>query len=346
MRGHVEKYSFEIIKGKKEHTEMRIHIPRVGMIKKQQFDIVKDVSIICGYNNSGKTTILKVLDDVFHNMLMERFIRGKPGEIAIYIPTNRVIVSENNTEEYQLKDYEEFIHYQKDSYRDYSLHLKRLRDQLMACNAIHAFIFQTIRKIFGINLKDANGRYSDGIENIINIYLNIIWAMTWDIDISSLTPKMFTRLLSQKQVIVMIDEVEMFLHVNVQSKLISSLKENFSASSFILTTHSPLLLTRYQDCQIYEIVKGKLEEIECDVYYEDLNTIYEQFFEVDELPEQFREAINYLGDLALTGSGSDIDRKEINVVIKRLRTEYPNLCIKYNAIITKAQNSGDPNDKN
>lgn len=325
---------------------MQIQIPQAGVIKKQQLDIDKEVCIIYGYNNSGKTTILKVLDDVFRNRLMENFIWGKTGEIATYIPTNRVIVSENNTEELRLKDCEEFIHYQKDSYKDYSLHLKRLRDQMMANKVIRTFIFRTVHRIFEINIRKTDDRYSDGIENIINIYLNIIWAMTWDIDILSLTEKEFVKLLSSRQVIVMIDEVEMFLHVKIQSRLISSLKENFPASSFILTTHSPLLLTRYRNCRIYEIVKGKLEEIQSDVYYEDLNSIYEQFFEVDELPKQFREAINYLGEIALTGADNDSDRKKVRDMIKKLRTEYPNLCAKYNVIITKAQNNGESNDKN
>ena len=50
---------------------MLIQIPQTGVIKKQKFDIGEDVSIIYGYNNSGKTTILKVLDDAFRNRLME-----------------------------------------------------------------------------------------------------------------------------------------------------------------------------------------------------------------------------------------------------------------------------------
>ena len=56
---------------------MQVQIPQTGVIKKQQLDIDKEVSIIYGYNNSGKTTILKVLDSVFHNRLMENFILGK-----------------------------------------------------------------------------------------------------------------------------------------------------------------------------------------------------------------------------------------------------------------------------
>lgn len=321
---------------------MLIQIPRTGVIKRQKFDIGKDVSIIYGYNNCGKTTLLKALDDVFHNMLMERFILGEKGELAIYIPTNRIIISENNTDELPLKDYEEFIHYQKDSYKDYSLHLKRLRDQLLKNKIIHNFICRAIQKIFEININEINSRYSDGIENIIHIYLNVIWAMTWDIDISCFTEEAFYELLSQKQIYVMIDEIEMFLHVNIQSKLINSMKHDFANCSFILTTHSPLLLTRYKQCMIYNIENGKLNEIEDDVYYEDLDIIYEQLFKVEELPEQVREGINYLGNVIM--KRKDIDTEKLNRIIERLKNEFPNLYRRYNTIITKAQSIGEPND--
>lgn len=318
---------------------MLIQIPETGVIKKQKFDIGKDVSIIYGYNNSGKTTILKAMDQAFHNRLMEQFILGKTGELAIYIPTNRIIVSENNTDELQLKDYEEFIHYQKDSYKDYSLHLKRLRDQLLTNEVIHRFICRAVRMIFEIDIKEIRSRYSDGIENIINIYLNIIWAMTWDMDISCLTEEMFDVLLSQRQIYVMIDEIEMFLHVNIQSKLINSMKKDFANCSFILTTHSPLLLTRYRQCMIYNIKDGRLYDIKEDVYYEDLDIIYEQFFQVEELPAQIREDINYLGEVILRGK--DVDRERISAIEERMREEYPNLHRRYNKILTKAKSVGE-----
>lgn len=323
---------------------MIIQIPETGVIKKQKLDIGTDVSVIYGYNNCGKTTILKAIDNVFRNKLMEKFILGQTGDLAIYIPTNRIVVSEYNTDQTQLKDYEEFINYQKDSYKDYSLHLKRLRDSLLVNEVIHKFICHTIDKVFEMDIKEINCRYSDGIENIINIYLNVIWAMTWDIDISALTEEMFYELLSQKQIYVMIDEIEMFLHVNIQSKLIGSMKEDFPNCSFILTTHSPLLLTRYRQCQIYNIKNGRLDEIGEDVYYEDLDIIYEQLFEVAELPTQVREDINYLGNVILKNKKTDTEK--IDAIAEKLRKEYPNLYRRYNKIITKAQTTGEPNDKN
>ncbi len=323
---------------------MLIQIPETGIIKKQKFDIGKDVSIIYGYNNCGKTTVLKALDHAFQSRLMEQFIIEEDGELAIYIPTNRIIISENNTDELQLKDYEEFIHYQKDSYGDYSLHLKRLRDHLLTNRVIYDFICHVVYAIFEIDIKEISGRYSDGIENIINIYLNIIWAMTWDMDISNLTEEKFCGLLSQKQIYVMIDEIEMFLHVNIQSRLISNMKKDFAHCSFILTTHSPLLLTRYRQCLIYNIKNGSLNEIDTDVYYEDLDIIYEQLFEVEELPKLVKEEINYLGNVIL--KGKDIDGDKIISITERMRKEYPNLYRRYNRIITKAQSIGELHGKN
>lgn len=323
---------------------MVVQIPEMGVIKKQKFDIGKDVSIIYGYNNCGKTTFLKALDQVFRSRMMEKFLSGEASEIDIYIPTNRIVVSEYSTERPLLKDVEEFIHYQKDSYIDYSLHLKRLRDYLLTNDIVRHFISRVIRNIFELNLEQADTRYSDGIENIINIYLNVIWAMTWDMELTDLTEENFQNLVAQKQVYVLIDEIEMFLHVNIQSKLIASLKEDFPECRFILTTHSPLLLTRYKQCLIYTLKKGRLKEMEDDMYYEDLNIIYEQLFDVDELPVQARKDINFLGKVVMDNDDSDTDK--IMSVIRRMRREYPNLCRRYNAVITKAEYIGEKNDKN
>lgn len=57
--------------------------------------------------------------------------------------------------------------------------------------------------------------------------------------------------------------------------------------------------------QIYEIQDGRLNEIEEDMYYEDLDLIYEQLFEVEELPMEAREDIDYLGNVILSRKNVD-----------------------------------------
>ena len=78
------------------------------------------------------------------------------------------------------------------------------------------------------------------------------------------------------------------------------------------------------------------------MYYEDLDIIYEQLFKVNELPIQVRDDINYLGEVIL--KSKEIDSKRIAGIVETLRKEYPNLCRRYNVMITKAQNIGDMND--
>lgn len=315
-----------------------VKIPMTGMIKEQCMNIDKEVVIIYGYNNSGKTSFLNAVNQVFYNRLLENFLRKEEGELSVYIPTNRLILSEAKTEDVKLKDLEEFLYYQRDAQGDYNLHLKRIRDSLMANEVICRAVCRAVKEIFAIEIAYTGRRYSDGIENVINIYLNIIWAMLWDRDLTSLTETEFKRLTAEKRIYVLIDEIEMFLHVNIQAKLIGSLRESFQNCCFILTTHSPLILTRYRQMEVYNIEEGMLYPIENELYYKDLDMVYDELFFVDELPKQVQEDINYMGDVIMNQRG---DPKKITALAKRLEKDYPNLFQKYITIIAKAQYIGE-----
>ena len=323
---------------------MIIDIPQMGVVKKQKIKLDADVNIIYGYNNSGKTTILRAINDRFYKITMEKFLLGHKCEPAVYIPTNRIVLSDVQTEKVLLRDIEEFVNHQKDIDKDYNLHLKRLRDTYMVNDIVNNYICETIQKIFGIDIKTYNTRLSDGIENIINIYLSIVWAMIWDINIDDISEEQFRNIIADKQLVILIDEIEMFLHVNIQSKLIKSLKEDFISCKFIFTTHSPLLLTRYKNANIFYIEDGILEIMEEDLYYEDLDIVYESIFNVDEIPMEIKEDINYLGDIIMKHNNFDL--KKVKLIINKLQKEYPNVSRRYNKLILKVQAIGEKNGKN
>ncbi len=314
---------------------MELRIPETGMIKEQCMTIDREVVIIYGYNNSGKTSFLKAASEVFHQKMMESFLLKKESELSIYIPTNRLMLSEAKTEDVKLKDLEEFLYYQRDSQRDYNLHLKRIRDSYMANEVICRAVRQAVKEIFDVEITDTGARYSDGIENVINIYLNIVWAMFWDKDITALAEEQFQKQIAAKKIYVLIDEIEMFLHVNIQEKLIGSLRESFRNCCFILTTHSPLLLTRYRNMAVYNIEAGVLYPVDSELYYEDLDIVYEELFSVGELPDKVREAINYLGQVIMREVSAD--KEKIESIEKAVVKEYPNLFRKYNRIFAKAK---------
>ena len=86
---------------------MEIRIPENGVIKEQTINIEKEVSIIYGYNNSGKTSFLRVLNEVMYSNLLTQFILEQKSEMSVYIPTNRLVVSDAQTKLERLKDLEE-----------------------------------------------------------------------------------------------------------------------------------------------------------------------------------------------------------------------------------------------
>ncbi len=322
---------------------MKIQIPATGIVKEQTFCTDKSVSIIYGYNNHGKTTILKAISQVLSQKLMEDFIFGGFSVLSVYIPTNRLIVSKTRTDDFRPRDIEEFVQYQEDAQEDFSLHLKRIRDYLQEDAKSCDLIRRVLQSVFEESVTDLSIRHSDGIENIINLFSCILWAMTWDTDLSSMTAEQFSALISEQDVCVLIDELEMFLHVNVQARLIRSLTETFPNCHFIMTTHSPLLLTRYRDLCVFNIRDGVLHPIEGDLYYKDLDMVYESWFDVDEYPWQIREDINYLGQVSL---GIEIpDSTRIRSISERMGRDYPNLHSRYNTLIVKALQAGETHDK-
>ena len=79
---------------------------------------------------------------------------------------------------------------------------------------------------------------------------------TWDKDIEDIKYDKLKQLLCDTSAVVMIDEIEAFLHVYVQSRMLQKFKEDFSKCSFVFTTHSPLLLSRYYNIRKFQLDNG------------------------------------------------------------------------------------------
>ena len=132
----------------------------------------------------------------------------------------------------------------------------------------------------------------------------------------------------------MIDEIEAFLHVYVQSRMLQKFKEDFSKCSFVFTTHSPLLLSRYYNIRKFQLDNGILNEINADLYYKDLDNIYEVYFNVVEFPKEAGEIINRLGDYIC---GEEYNRDVIVKDLKILNEQYDNVKAKYPGLVAKAE---------
>lgn len=305
------------------------------VIKEQDIEVTESLIGIYGYNNSGKTTILKELDKVIDEENIKCIVNDGEYIRSLFIPTNRVIVRQAHTSSTQIKDIEEFLAYKKDSYNEFDLHLRLIRENLLRNNAVRQVVKNAIIYMFGEDYEfDFDRRQSEGVENIINIYCSIIWLFTWDKDIEDIKYDKLRQLLCDTSAVVMIDEIEAFLHVYVQSRMLQKFKEDFSKCSFVFTTHSPLLLSRYYNIRKFQLDNGILNEINADLYYKDLDNIYEVYFNVEEFPKEAGEIINRLGDYIC---GEEYNRDVIVKDLKILNEQYANVKAKYPGLVAKAE---------
>lgn len=305
------------------------------VIKEQDIEVTESLIGIYGYNNSGKTTILKELDKVIDKENIKCIVNDGEYIRSLFIPTNRVIVRQAHTSSTQIKDIEEFLTYKKDSYNEFDLHLKLIRENLLSNISVKQVIKNAILYMFGEDYEfDFDRRQSDGVENIINIYCSIIWLFTWDKDIEDIKYDKLKQLLCDTSAVVMIDEIEAFLHVYVQSRMLQKFKEDFSKCSFVFTTHSPLLLSRYYNIRKFQLDNGILNEINADLYYKDLDNIYEVYFNVEEFPKEAGEIINRLGDYIC---GEEYNRDVIVKDLEILNEQYANVKAKYPGLVAKAE---------
>jgi AAA15 family ATPase/GTPase len=305
------------------------------VIKEQDIEVTESLIGIYGYNNSGKTTILKELDKVIDEENIKCIVNDGEYIRSLFIPTNRVIVRQAHTSSTQIKDIEEFLAYKKDSYNEFDLHLKVIRENMLGNSAVKQVIKNAILYMFGEDYEfDFDRRQSDGVENIINIYCSIIWLFTWDKDIEDIKYDKLKQLLCDTSAVVMIDEIEAFLHVYVQSRMLQKFKEDFSKCSFVFTTHSPLLLSRYYNIRKFQLDNGVLNEINADLYYKDLDNIYEDYFNVEEFPKEAGEIINRLGDYIC---GEEYNRDVIVKDLEILNEQYANVKAKYPGLVAKAE---------
>ena len=177
------------------------------VIKEQDIEVTESLIGIYGYNNSGKTTILKELDKVIDEENIKCIVNDGRYIRSLFIPTNRVIVRQAHTSSTQIKDIEEFLAYKKDSYNEFDLHLKVIRENMLGNSAVKQVIKNAILYMFGEDYEfDFDRRQSDGVENIINIYCSIIWLFTWDKDIEDIKYDKLKQLLCDTSAVVMIDE--------------------------------------------------------------------------------------------------------------------------------------------
>ena len=91
--------------------------------------------------------------------------------------------------------------------------------------------------------------------------------------------------------VVMIDELDLHLHPQWQRRVISALEETFSNCQFVVTTHSPLVLSYVKREQVFLIEDFKLVENVPYTYGHDANSLLFDLMAVLDRPDEIKDKL-------------------------------------------------------
>lgn len=101
----------------------------------------------------------------------------------------------------------------------------------------------------------------------------------------------------QANAILVIDEIDTYLHPKWQRNILNVLAKNFTGTRFIVTTHSPLVANYLEekDSSIYILGKENAEKV-THVYGRELSYIFRKLMSIEDRPQELQEKIDTLFD--------------------------------------------------
>jgi energy-coupling factor transporter ATP-binding protein EcfA2 len=115
--------------------------------------------------------------------------------------------------------------------------------------------------------------------------------------------------------IVLIDEIETHLHIELQKLILPFLTEFFPNIQFVVTTHSPFVLTSLPDAVVFDLQSHKREECMAPL---SASTVVEDYFESDLYSAESKRMIGRFEELVKTASLSDVEQDELNTLKQQL----------------------------
>lgn len=251
--------------------------------------------------------------------------------ILAYYTADRVFHAEqpSHVEKVQLKDSYELTEFPRNEFVKYLLDLKmtealaKSNNKIEKADEIHAWFMQLehlLKRIFddetvklefdeetfefhilqqGKEPFDFN-TLSSGYQAVLDIVLDIMMRMQHQ------TKRSFDFNLPG---IVLIDEIETHLHLELQKGILPFLTEFFPNIQFVMTTHSPFILSSISNAAIYDLENQTLVEHGLgNVPYEG---VVEGYFKVDKLSETLRDKFDRYKELVYKENLSDDEIGEI-----------------------------------
>ena len=156
-------------------------------------------------------------------------------------------------------------------------------DQLLAHTGWHSVMYDAALDEIAAEHPDIGrmpvGMLSDGVRNVLGLAADIAFRCC------KLNPQLGEQAASKTQGLVMIDEVDMYLHPSWQQTLVSSLQEAFPKIQFILTTHSPHVISTVESDSIRVLDNGLFYSAPKGTKGAEAKRVLERVFNVQSRPE-------------------------------------------------------------
>lgn len=232
------------------------------------------------------TSVNKV--ELQNNYSMDADIDDKFLEYLVYLKTQQSF-ARNEDDQETVEDigawFNNFEKSLKKLFQDESIKLK------FEYRNLNFKIQQEGREDFGFN------ELSDGFSAVLDIVMNLILRME----------KNITGLVYDKEGIVLIDEVETHLHIELQKNILPFLTSFFPNIQFIVTTHSPFVISSLEDVVVYDLQK-KIQVEDLSSYSYD--GIVEGYFNVDKYSSEAKEKLSRYKTLVEIDNKSEVEETE------------------------------------
>ncbi|MGB0922652.1 MAG: AAA family ATPase [Pseudoalteromonas shioyasakiensis] len=149
---------------------------------------------------------------------------------------------------------------------------------------------------------------SSGFSSIMAVYADLITKVS----LRSIDPEKLTG-------VVLIDEIDAHLHVSLQKRILSFLTQAFPRVQFIVSTHSPFVVSSVDDAIIYDL--SKREQVE-DLSMYSYESVLEGLFGVLPISSLLQQNIEALAELI---DKPKIDVKEVQSLLDKLPSDEDSL---------------------
>ncbi|MDP9653335.1 UNVERIFIED_ORG: putative ATP-binding protein involved in virulence [Pseudomonas putida] len=142
---------------------------------------------------------------------------------------------------------------------------------------------------------------SSGFSSIFSIYANLLTKI-----------QLSSNAIDDVYGVVLIDEIDAHLHVSLQRKILSFLTKSFPKIQFIVSTHSPFVVSSVREAVIYDL--STLEQVE-DLSMYSYESILSGLFNTAPVSEVLKEMIVDLGEMILS---PDVDISKLEHYVREI----------------------------